>query len=77
MHVERLRELLSTRPFRALLIELVNDHGVEVRHPDFARILGDKRACVVNEVEGATVTIDIPLIQAVFQYPLEEGTTDG
>ncbi|MCZ7607654.1 MAG: hypothetical protein M5U25_16625 [Planctomycetota bacterium] len=73
MHVERLRELLHSFPFKPLLIELVNDQSVEVPHPDFARILDDNRTCVVDREGGIAVFIDIPLIQAVFQYPLAKG----
>lgn len=74
MQVERLRQLLNTLPFRTLLIELVNDRSVEVRHPDFARVLDDNRTCVIDDAGGTTVFVDIPLIQAVFQYPLEPGS---
>jgi hypothetical protein len=69
MHPARLRELIETRPFRTLVVELVNDRSLEIRTPDHVRIHDDNRTCIVDQDSGSAVVIDIHLVQAVFQLP--------
>ena len=77
MKSEKLRAAMHAAPFQPFKISVADGRSVEVPHPDFIAIMGERTAIVTSPLEAANpsyLLIDVPMIT---QLEIQDSAANG
>lgn len=63
MHVEEIKKLLHSEPFKPFTVYMPNDRAFQIPHPEFAWVTPNGRTMfIASENDTGTDMLEIPLI---------------